>query len=128
MKLIADLMEGKLEAVMENRFVNYTTIAHPARIRMGLTNNDYCIADMVHQLSHQSNAMGGWCYASKETLGKYIGISKQSVHKILKKLITKGLIEKHPITSYLRSTPKWFGTVVAEKKLIKKRAVNKGYS
>ena len=72
----------------------YTTIIHRTRIKFGLTVNEYCVADSIYKLSHSK----GWCYASKEYLGKTLGLSKQSIHTILNTLLKKGFVEKEEET------------------------------
>ena len=52
--------------------INYTTINHEARARLGLTINEYCVYDLIHNLaSNPKNIQMGWCYAKKETIADY---------------------------------------------------------
>jgi len=71
----------------------WTTIDHDIRRKFDLSLNEYAIADRISCLSFQK----GWCDASKDVLGDFIGIKKRSVFKILNKLIEKGLVvrEEH---------------------------------
>jgi len=93
--------------------LNYTTILHSVRKELGLSLNEYCIADSIYHLSNNpSGTIVGWCYASKAQLGDNIGITEQAVYPILKKLISLGLVEKNPQTKYLRTTSKWYNMVV----------------
>lgn len=93
--------------------LNYTMILHSVRKELGLSLNEYCIADSIYHLSNNpSSETKGWCYASKATLGENIGISEQAVYPIIKKLISLGLVEKNPETKYLRTTEKWYNMVV----------------
>jgi hypothetical protein len=88
---------------------SYTNIQHGPRIRYGLSNNDYCIAALIYHMSNNPKApIKGWCMAGKETMGKYFGISRQSVHGIISKLENKGLIERQEQTGFLRTTAKWY--------------------
>jgi len=94
----------------------YTTIFHKTRINLDLTCNEYCVADTIFCLSNNpSSKFSGWCYASKETIGDFLGITKQCVHQIINTLIEKGLIEKEPETKYLKTTSLWYDKVVIER-------------
>jgi DNA-binding MarR family transcriptional regulator len=82
----------------------------------GITLNEYAIADSVYHLSNNPNSdFKGWCYASKETLGGFVGIDRATVFRIIDRLIEKGLVEKHPETAYLKTTDLWYNTVVLPK-------------
>ena len=88
---------------------NYTTIMHGPRIQLGLTCNEYCVADMIYHLSRDT----GWCYASKEKLSDFIGMTKQSIIDIVRRLINKGLVEMHEEDRrLLRTTSQWQQAVV----------------
>lgn len=89
--------------------LGFTTIQHDPRIRFELSNNDYCVCDAIYHLSHNPNgAVFGWCYASRDTLGKFFGISRLTVINIIKKLQKKDLIEINLETDYLRTTQLWY--------------------
>lgn len=93
--------------------LGFTTIQHDPRIRFELSNNDYCVCDAIYHLSHNpSGAVFGWCYARRETIGKFFGLSRQSVQTILKKLIDKKLIEIHEETRHIRTTSIWYENFV----------------
>lgn len=93
--------------------LGFTTIQHDPRLRFDLSNNDYCIADCIYHLSHNpAGAVLGWCYAKRETIGSFFGLSRQSVQTIIKKLEMKGLIEVHQETKHLRSTQAWYENFV----------------
>jgi hypothetical protein len=47
-------------------------------------------------------------------LAEYLGISKVAIMEIIEKLIKKGLVEKDEETKYLRSTSKWYESVVVD--------------
>lgn len=92
--------------------LNYTTINHPAREGLGLSWLEYGLADLIYRLSNNPDSdYPNWCYASKETLASNLGITKQGLHKILNRLIFKGLVEKHPQTKHLKITIDWYETV-----------------
>jgi len=96
--------------------ITYTTILHQAREKLGITTNEYCVADIVYHLSNNPKSkIQGWCFASKQSIGKFIGITKASVLSIITRLEIKGIIEKDKETKYLRTTEKWFNIVVLTK-------------
>jgi hypothetical protein len=79
----------------------FTTIDHETRRKFNLTLNEYAICDSVYHLSREQ-----LCTMSKENLGIFIGVSKQSVHHILNTLEEKKLIERQ--NKYgLKTTEKW---------------------
>ena len=89
--------------------LGFTTIMHDPRLRFGLSNNEYCIADAIYHLSHNPDSIAiGLCYASRETIGSFFGLTRQSVIKALKKLVEKELVEIHKHTQYLRTTKIWY--------------------
>ncbi len=98
---------------MESERTNFTIINHKARLALDLSLSEYCIADTIFCLSaNPANKLGGWCYASKETLGRFLGLSKQSTHTIINSLIHLGLVEKNEETKYLKTTRYWYESVV----------------
>lgn len=93
--------------------INYTTINHVARQQLGLSLNEYCLVDLIYNLSNNpSNKMLGWCYASKTTLGEMLGLSEQSIHALLRKLETKKLVIKNPVTKHLKVKQDWYDMVI----------------
>ena len=93
--------------------LGFTTIWHKPRLQFGLSNNEYCVADVIYHLSHNPNgAVLGWCYASRQTIGDFFGLSRQTVITCLGKLEAKKLIEKNDETGYLRTTSLWFAHFV----------------
>ncbi len=93
--------------------ITYTTILHSAREQLELTANEYCIADIIYHLSNNPKSkIQGWCYASRQTIGSFVGITKQSIFSIITKLEKKNIIEKDNETKYLRTTENWYNIVV----------------
>lgn len=85
----------------------YTLVLHSARKQLKITINEYCLADSINKLSSNRSTMPGWCYASKEHLGKTLGVSRRSIHNMLNSLKKKALIEIQDDTGYLRTTEVW---------------------
>lgn len=96
---------------LQGEQARYTMVLHSARKTLGITINEYCLADTIHKLSGSRSSVPGWCYASKEHLGKSLGFSRQSIHAMINKLKKKEVIEVQDETGYLRSTDLWRDTV-----------------
>lgn len=96
---------------LQNEEARYTLVLHSARKKLDVSINEYCFADTVHKLSSTHSPIPGWCFAAKEQLGQSLGLSRQSIHSMIKRLQAKGLIEVQPETGYLRSTQLWLDTV-----------------
>ena len=110
---------SKNEKYILNRGVKFTTIDHVAREELNLDLTEYAIADSIYHLSNgPSNKVPGWCNASKEYLARFIGRKPRQVFNIINKLIKAGLIEKNE-DLLLRTTEKWFETVVMRKDRMK---------
>ena len=89
----------------------YTLVLHAARKSLKITINEYVLADSIHKLSSNRSTVPGWCYASKEHLGKTLGFSRRSIHNMLNSLKKKGLIEIQEENGHLRTTEAWRGAV-----------------
>ena len=85
----------------------YTLVLHSARKSLKITINEYVLADSIHKLSSNRSTVPGWCYASKEHLGKTLGFSRRSIHNMLNSLKKKGLIEIQEENGHLRTTEAW---------------------
>ena len=94
--------------------LNYTTINHDARVRLGLTINEYCVMDLIHNLAaNPKNTQMGWCYAKKETLAGYLDLGRATVFRAINKGLSRGLLEKHPDQpALLKATSDWFDEVM----------------
>lgn len=100
----------------EERQISYTTIDHIARRELGISMNEYALADLIYHLGNNPRSgYSGWCIAKKVVIGEMIGLTEQTVHALLNKLIEKGLIEKHHMTKNVRATEKWYLSVIVRK-------------
>lgn len=91
----------------------YTLIVHEYRIRINLKLLEYCVADSIYHLSNNPKSqVKGWCYASKDTIAKILGVSRQAVFDSITRLINKGIIERDNETKYLRTTSVWYDNVI----------------
>lgn len=96
-----------------NLTFNYTTINHIARKDMKLSMHEYALCDLVYHLSSSPKSLyPGWCYASKDTLGELLDLTKQTVHSLIKKLLDRGLLEKSIETKHLKVTFDWYSRVI----------------
>lgn len=94
--------------------LGFTTIQHDPRLKFELSNDEYCVADAIYHLSHNPSSIAlGWCYASRQTIANFFGISKRSVQRSILELANKQLIEIHKETKYLRTTQLWFDEFVS---------------
>ena len=122
---IKDLRQQEAAALQKRkRFqeegARYTVIWHTMRKELGITINEYCLADTVHKLSGNRSSVPGWCYAKKERLARGLGFSRQSIHSMVKNLVKRGLIEKNNETGYLRTAQLWYETVETFKEKLNK--------
>jgi hypothetical protein len=104
----------------KNYIYAITIVNHLARIGLDLTLNEYCMADLIYQISNNPKSTDpGWCYASKKYIADCLGINRQHVYTIIERLVELGLVEKHPVSERLRATDSWYENVVIfEKDLI----------
>ncbi len=123
MEHIKPVLKKQIEKYQEGLRATYTTIIHQAREELGLSLIEYSVADIIHHLSGapKSRALGGWCYASKKTLGDDLGLSKRTIERAINKLIDLGLLKKDPDTKYLTTTELWYEKIEIYKARILKR-------
>jgi predicted transcriptional regulator len=87
----------------------YTTIIHNFRIKHGLSNNDYCIANAIYHLSNNPDSkFKGWYFGKIETLGKMFNFSRATAYNCVDKLIEKQLVEKDKETGFLKTSKLWW--------------------
>jgi hypothetical protein len=89
--------------------LNYTHINHLARIQLGLSMNEYAVADLIYHYSNNPESpIPGWCFANKKTISEKLGLTERSVFAILTKLEAKKIVERHSQTHHLRVTSLWY--------------------
>ena len=93
----------------------YTTILHPVRIELGLTNPDYIVIDSIDKLSHRRGHP--WCSQSKAEIAKFTGISERTVFRSIAKGLEKDLLEQNQRRE-VRTTEKWIEKVTLYKEKI----------
>ena len=101
---------------MEKEQITYTLILHNIRKKIKLSLMEYCLADSIYHLSNNPRSkVKGWCFATKNTIARILGTSSQTIFDNLIKLINKGFVEKDEETRYIRTTNKWYESVVLVK-------------
>jgi hypothetical protein len=93
-----------------------TTIDQEIRKSIGLDMNEYAIADYIYyKCTNPNGKVKGWCYASRQKIADEFGFKKQTIIRIIDRLIEKEFVQKHPITKHLKTTKKWFRKVASIK-------------
>ena len=99
--------------------IAYSLVLHDIRIKLNLSLNDYCVADSIYHLSaNPHNKMQGWCYMGRENMAKMLGLTKDGINKIIKKLVHEGLVERptpNDTSNLVRTTEKWYDEVVTRR-------------
>jgi hypothetical protein len=96
--------------------MSYTTIDLEKRERLDISFNEYVIADFIANLAkNQKSKVQGWCYASKDKMGREFGLDRRNILRILNRLLDKKLIERDEETKFLRPIEAWECTVSDEK-------------
>ncbi len=86
----------------------FTNIQHGFRKKNGLSCNEYIILDMVYHLHTKPDSkIKDWCYMSRDTMSKEVGISKRGLINIISKLCDDGFLLKNEVTKHLQTTKKW---------------------
>lgn len=97
----------------------YSLVLHDIRLKLGLSLNEYCVADAIYHLSNNpKNIMQGWCYMGRKEMGDYLGLKRQVVNRIIKKLVEDELVERPEegsTSNLVRTTGKWYEEVVTRR-------------
>jgi hypothetical protein len=107
--------EAKKEENGKKSVIPYTTIVHDVRDFLGISLEEYCVANAVYHLSNNPDSqIQGWCYSSKKYIASFIRISDRTVFRCIEKLIKKDLVFRDEATKYLKTTRKWYETAVIQ--------------
>jgi DNA-binding MarR family transcriptional regulator len=122
-----NLLKNKLEkykkaAGVREESPTYTTILHRVRKELGLSMNEYCVADYVHKKGsgEYSRENAGWVISSKETIAKALKLSRITIIRAINDLEKKKILERHPSTKHLRTTYTWHHLVDMEQEKLRK--------
>ena len=88
-----------------------STIIHPNRIEMGLTNNEYALLDYVYKTQvhpDYGGKCGGWCLTALSKIGDWFFMSKSSLSTLFKKMEKLGFMEIKPSGRGRKTTEKWY--------------------
>lgn len=85
-----------LDNIKSDRGRKMSCIYHPTRKKLDISLLEYCIADMINDLSgHNALSKGDpWCYASRKYMAKVFDVSESSIKRAIKNLIEKKIIRK----------------------------------
>lgn len=92
--------------------LGYTTVVFADKKRTGLPFPQYAFCDAVY---HLSNNELRWCYAKHKQLAELFDVDDRTIRRWLKQLTGGGWIEKHPETGHIRTTGKWYESVISSK-------------
>lgn len=87
---------------------------HFLRKAYSLSLNEYAVLCEIHGLSHNVQ-FNGWCIASKEYLAETLDLTRDTVFRAIKKLVSVGLVEKNEDIKALRTTDT-FNSVLTERR------------
>lgn len=73
----------------------YITVYWITLERFNLKSAEACLLFLIKGLSRNKD-----CYASKNFLAKRLNISEATIYSLIRKLIKKGLLEKHGFSEY----------------------------
>lgn len=98
--------------------LQYTTINHIARKKLGITNNEYCLADSYYHLSKNPAFQEKGCVAADQQIADFIGVTRRTIISLRKHLIAKGIViqvQNPTLTGGYITTKKWWDEVVGVK-------------
>lgn len=87
----------------------YTNIQHAARIQLGISPNEYCVADVIYKSqTHPDFGKNGWTKIGCHKLAEFFGYSVGAVHKMLQRFEESGLLEFDGNKEAKRMTAKFY--------------------
>jgi|AACY02.9.fsa_nt_gi Transcriptional regulator of a riboflavin/FAD biosynthetic operon len=90
----------------------YVTIYEGAMSQLGISVEEYYIAETISLLSGEKSSSPGWCVMSKENMAKKLGVSVSHTYDLIKRLEDKGLIERMgKRKSEVRPTARWSNVI-----------------
>ncbi len=88
-------------------------IDHEIRIALGITVNEYMVADFIYNMA-SNKKYDGWCRISNNVMSETFGIDRRNIIRIRKRLFDKQLIDVDTKGGSVH-TQKWYDIVVLEK-------------
>lgn len=105
----------------QNETPRYATLLYSVRKELDISLNEYFYLDMVYHLSYK-----GWCYKSLANCADDMGITKQGLILIRKKLIDRGLLKTN-LRGHSKVTSKYTSVAVNKVYQHNEMAVKKVY-
>ena len=90
----------------------FTPIYEQAKSVLGISRDEYALCHYVQFWSTDPRSKKpGWCDEKKESLAKWVGITRPGLYKMVDRLENISLLESDPATGFLRITTKWLDTI-----------------
>jgi hypothetical protein len=87
----------------------FTTIQHQPRLDLGLSVSEYCVLDLYYQTQNSVHGVDGWAQNTYRQVGEFLGLTTSGLHKMIGRLVDRGLMEVNPINSMQkRTTEAWY--------------------
>lgn len=87
----------------------YTVIHHPARIALGLNNNEYSILDIIYKSqTHPKYTVEGWANTGCHKIAAFLCLSPATVLNAFNKAEKMGLLEFDESRSLKKTTAAWY--------------------
>ena len=93
----------------------YTVIHHPARIALGLNNNEYSILDIIYKSqTHPKYTVSGWANTGCHKIASFLSLSPATVLNVFIKAEKMGLLEFNESRMLKRTTAAWYEVAYLE--------------
>ena len=87
----------------------YTVIHHPARIALGLNNNEYSVLDIIYKSqTHPKYTVSGWANTGCHKIASFLSLSPATVLNIFTKAEKMGLLEFDESRALKKTTAAWY--------------------
>jgi len=87
----------------------YTVIHHPARIALGLNNNEYSILDIIYKSqTHPRYTVSGWANTGCHKIASFLSLSPATVLNVFMKAEKMGLLEFNDSRILKKTTAAWY--------------------
>ena len=87
----------------------YTTILHEVRENFDLSFTEYILADLI---TLRANNPEHWCFQSRTSMSKELGITTRQINKCLAVLVEKGVVERNENNPQLvRPSKVWINAI-----------------
>jgi len=88
--------------------MNYTTVLHPLKLALGLTDPQYIVADLIYRMCTNPSAPDfGFCTMDKDRMAEQLGYKKRSLSRHLSTLRRLEYVWSSPCGKKLRTTKEY---------------------